>query len=190
MKDKIFDNLERVGRQALRRLHPEEQKAIAYLLRKRQRYRPERLKIKSLKIEAETFRGLKPIIVTKSTDTRFVVHGHNPERVTLGSIGNLDFYCYPHIWSDRVFIGLYPNSVSIEETNLTHLWALMMRTRWAIKRNMNTPRILKALKRGSEAPKTRFKSGQNSLNKYRFKTRKTLQTVIKGKRKAQNNAFN
>lgn len=159
---------EAILRDITRKLHPEELRVFSRFLRKRLRRRPERLKLKSLRVEAETARGLKPILVSNSDSAKFVVHGHNPERVTLGSIGNLDFYCYPNLWDDRVFIGLYPNSVQIEEVDFPRLFSCVMRTYHAIRSRMTTKRI-----------------EQISLNKKLIRHRKTAKKQIRGKFKAR-----
>ena len=151
---------EAILRDALAKLTEEEKKLILSTARKRLRRRPERLKIKSLQVMAETKRGLKPMLISK-TGAEFIVHGHNPDRVTLGSIGNLDFYCYPRLWNDRVFVGLYPNSVQIEATNVSQLLACAWRAFWAIRRGMDTKRIkeISTVKKSNRG----FKSNKNQI---------------------------
>ena len=177
-KNRYLQSDEAFLRDMSRKLHPEEFKRLFGLARRRWRRRPERLKITSLKVEGETARGLKPILISHGK-TDMVVHGHNPERITLGSIGNLDFYCYPNLWNDRVFIGLFPNSVRVEMVDFKKLFSLVMRTYWALKTGMQTKRII---------AQERWKKKQKSFNKKSIKAQKTTEKRINGKFNAQNTA--
>ena len=54
----------------------------------------------------------------------------NPEKVTLGKLGSLEFYAYPDQYPDKVFFGLYPLSDFIEEPRVEDILRIYNKVKW------------------------------------------------------------
>jgi hypothetical protein len=57
----------------------------------------------------------------------------NPLKVTLGKIGDLEFYVYPYDYPETVFLGIYPISVELDEKDYRKLFGILNRVRWFLR---------------------------------------------------------
>lgn len=54
----------------------------------------------------------------------------NQKKVILGHIGDFEAYIYPYDYPDTVFVGSFPISTKIENSNVNQLLAVYNRARW------------------------------------------------------------
>jgi hypothetical protein len=54
----------------------------------------------------------------------------NPAKVVLGHIGEMEVYVYPYDFPSRVFIGKFPNSTSLEKSDVNALIGFSNQLRW------------------------------------------------------------
>lgn len=72
---------------------------------------------------------------------------NNPEKVVIDRIGDLEFYVYPYSFPDRLFIGIYPMSTSIEIEDFKRLFGIMNKIRWYLEEDwVNKPKTEKGAK--------------------------------------------
>lgn len=65
----------------------------------------------------------------------------NRKKVTLCSIGNLEFYVYPYEYPDKIFMGIYPQSQTIGSFDLKKFWGIFNRLRWFLNGEWQKPQI-------------------------------------------------
>ena len=160
IKTKYERPAEAILRDISNKLTKEEMRFIFDLARRRIRTRPFRFRFKDIQI-AGTSKRYKTLIGMEGP-VRMTAHTFrpNPDRVNLGRLNDLSFYCYPRIWPDKVFAAIGTQSIIIEDLrDSKKLLSLAYRAYFAVKSGLNTARIAKTLKERSTL------KGQNKARK-------------------------
>lgn len=102
---------------------------------------------------------------------------NNPEKVVIDRIGDLEIYCYPYSYPDKIFIGIYPMNTVLGREDFKRLFGIMNKIRWYLDEEwISKPktekgakflrrRIVKAYNSGLERlKKTKNPNSQTQLN--------------------------
>lgn len=69
----------------------------------------------------------------KKRRQKTVLRKRNPEKVTLGYIGDVEFYTYPYEFPNKIFFGIYPLSTYIEAGQEEDILRIYNKVRWYFK---------------------------------------------------------
>lgn len=111
------------------KLSVEERHVLERIIRRRIRARPFRFKFKELQIEGRSKR-FRTLINVRSPEVHAQSYRPNPDRIVLGTLGEMELYCYPRIWPERVFLGIYPKNVMLGEMEARALFSIAMKAHW------------------------------------------------------------
>lgn len=90
----------------------------------------------------------------------------NPERVLLAKHGDMELYCYPFQYPDTVFLGIYPYSIQLNQSDLTMFFNFHNKAKWFLNEEaFRKPKRRKGANARRRAIVRAYGEGLNKLKK-------------------------
>ena len=90
--------------------------------------KPKRFKKETEQVTRETTFFRSPDGEIKQTTEKKALH--NPKKVVLYKIHDIELYVYPYDYPDKIFIGQFPNSIELDKTTVESVLKLYNIGKW------------------------------------------------------------